>query len=341
MGLTTTVDLGSVAHSLALPLVQVESVVRLLDAGNTVPFITRYRKDQTGGLDEEQIRHIEGRVSRLRMLAERKQTILRSIEGQGKLTPELAAAINGADSTKRLEDLYLPFKPKKQSLATLARQRQFEPLAHELLTADPAAADLDARAARFRQSRSASAHLRRCAAGRRPYSGGGFQRAGRVARSAAQDPQAHWQAGLREDGNCRQARKGISRLFRIPESSWAKFRRIEFWPSTAAKRPRCCGCGSMPTPSEMARVSDELLVPPEHPHADFLRGCVRDALARLVVPSLEREIRRELTELAETHAVEVFAKNLRNLLLQPPVRESPGAGRRSGFQERLQAGRAR
>src|ERR1700681_4905073 len=121
---STYIDLRQVAQPLQLPLAKVESVVELLDAGNTVPFITRYRKDQTGGLDEEQIRRIEARIGRLRMLAERKQTILRSIEGQGKLTPELARAIDAADSTKRLEDLYLPYKPKKQSLATLARERQ-------------------------------------------------------------------------------------------------------------------------------------------------------------------------------------------------------------------------
>src|SRR5882757_7011182 len=144
-----TIDLNLVARPLRLPRAQVEHVVRLLDAGNTVPFITRYRKDQTGGLDEEQIRQIEARVGRLRLLAERKQTILRSIEGQGKLTPELAAAIEAADTTKRLEDLYLPFKPKKQTLATTARDRGLEPLALEILQADPLCNDLDARARDF------------------------------------------------------------------------------------------------------------------------------------------------------------------------------------------------
>jgi len=149
MGFTSTIDLAPVAHSLSLPLAQVESALRLLDAGNTIPFITRYRKDQTGGLDEEQIREIQDRVGRLRMLAERKQTILRSIDSQGKLTPELAKAIESADSIKRLEDLYLPYKPKKQSLATLARERKLEPLAAEILQANPEAADLDRRAADF------------------------------------------------------------------------------------------------------------------------------------------------------------------------------------------------
>src|SRR6266700_3785623 len=135
MGFTTSIDLGSVAHALALPLERVEHVVRLLDAGNTVPFVTRYRKDQTGGLDEEQIRAIESRVTKLRLLDQRKATILRSIDSQGKLTPELSQQIQAADSFKQLEDLYLPFKPQKQTLATAARERGLEPLADEILAA--------------------------------------------------------------------------------------------------------------------------------------------------------------------------------------------------------------
>src|SRR4051812_22839067 len=110
--ISSAIDLRQVAQSLQLPLAKVECVVELLDAGNTVPFITRYRKDQTGGLDEEHIRAIESRLGKLRLLSERKQTILRSIESQGKLTPELAAQIEAAESTKQLEDLYLPYKPK-------------------------------------------------------------------------------------------------------------------------------------------------------------------------------------------------------------------------------------
>jgi uncharacterized protein len=319
MGLTTTVDLGSVAHSLALPLVQVESVVRLLDAGNTVPFITRYRKDQTGGLDEEQIRHIEGRVSRLRMLAERKQTILRSIEGQGKLTPELAAAINGADSTKRLEDLYLPFKPKKQSLATLARQRQLEPLAHELLTADPAATDLDARARDFinpdRQVLT---------------SGDALLGVGHI---LAEDFSERVELRERLRKILKRTGKLVCTKTEIAEKQGKEFLDYFEFQEQLGKIPphrilainrgekaKMLRVRIDADAEEMARVSEELFVPAAHPHADFLRGCVRDALSRLVVPSLDREIRRELTEFAETHAIEVFAKNLRNLLLQPPVR---------------------
>ena len=149
MGDPVTINLRHVARGLGIPVGQIQVTVGLLDEGNTVPFITRYRKDQTGGLDEEQIRQIQSRLTKLRMLAERKETILRSIELQGKLTEKLAKQIHGAGTTKRLEDLYLPYKPKKQTLATLARSRGLEKLADEIIEARPECADLDARAADY------------------------------------------------------------------------------------------------------------------------------------------------------------------------------------------------
>ena len=146
MASTVTIDLRQVARGLDIPLRQMQATVELLDEGNTVPFITRYRKDQTGGLDEEQVRQIQDRLAKMRLLAERKQTILRSIESQGKLTEKLTKQILAATTTKRLEDLYLPYKPKKQTLATNARNRGLEGLAQEILEANPLCADLDARA---------------------------------------------------------------------------------------------------------------------------------------------------------------------------------------------------
>src|ERR1041384_7500759 len=101
----TTLDLARIAQDLQIRKVQVESVVQLLDEGNTVPFITRYRKERTGGLNEEVIRQIQTRIGLQRQLADRKQTILKSIDGQGKLTDDLRRAVLGADTSKRLEDL--------------------------------------------------------------------------------------------------------------------------------------------------------------------------------------------------------------------------------------------
>src|SRR5262249_26076928 len=109
---------------------------------NTIPFITRYRKERTGGLDEEVLRLIQERVGQLRQLADRKQTILKSIDNQGRLTPELRAAVLAADNPKRLEDIYLPYKPKKRSLATAAREKGLEPLAMAVWYHDPAVDNL-------------------------------------------------------------------------------------------------------------------------------------------------------------------------------------------------------
>ena len=319
MASTTTIDLGHIAQELRLPLGRVESVIRLLDAGNTIPFITRYRKDQTGGMDEEQIRQVEARVAKYRLLAERKQTILRSIEGQGKLTPELAHQIEQADSTKRLEDLYLPFKPKKQSLATLARERALEPLAAEILAGSPSAANLDARAQDFvnpdkqiataadallgvghilAEDFSERADLRGRLRKILKRSGKLVSARGEVEEKDAKEFRDYWQYSEQ------LGRVPPHRVLAINRGEKAKILRVKIEADA----------------EELSRVTEETLVPPEHPHADFLRGCARDALGRLVLPSLEREIRRELTDNAESHAVDVFARNLRNLLLQPPIR---------------------
>src|SRR5437868_2718969 len=136
-------DLSRIAQDLQIRKVQVENTIQLLDEGNTVPFITRYRKERTGGLDEEVIRQIQARMKHFRQLSERKQTVLKSIETQGKLTAELRALIQNAETTKRLEDLYLPYKPKKRSLASAARERGLEPLALAIWFRDAAVANLD------------------------------------------------------------------------------------------------------------------------------------------------------------------------------------------------------
>ena len=149
MASAISIDFGRLTRELGIDQDKIARTVALLDDGNTVPFITRYRRDQTGGLDEEQIGRIRESITKLRLLDDRKQTILRSIESQHALTDELREQIARADSVKRLEDLYLPYRPKKQTLATKAHEQGLAPLAKEILTQDKAAADLDKRAADF------------------------------------------------------------------------------------------------------------------------------------------------------------------------------------------------
>jgi uncharacterized protein len=143
------VDLAIIARDLKLSPENVEKTIQLLDDGNTIPFITRFRKDLTGGLNEKQISAIKQQVAQLRALSERKNFIIKSIESQGKLTDELKASIHRSHSSRRLEDLYLPFKPKKQTKAATAKQQGLEPLAEDIFTATSPDVDLATRATEF------------------------------------------------------------------------------------------------------------------------------------------------------------------------------------------------
>jgi protein Tex len=318
MALAIATDYARLAREINLDDGAVARTIALLDEGNTVPFITRYRRDETGGLNEEQIGRIRAAVSKLRLLEERKQTILRSIESQSKLTDELRSQIARADSVKRLEDLYLPYRPKKQSLAIKAREQGLGPLAEEILSQDKACADLDARAADFihtdkgvadvasallgaghilAEEFSESAEVRQKV--RKIYRKTGKLVSAKVDDNEKKNQQFHDYLDFREPLH----RVPPHRVLAINRGERAKVLRVKIAADEAA----------------IERLGVELLVPPEHPHQDFLVGCVRDAFARLLLPSLEREARRELTEKAESHAVEVFARNLRNLLLQPPL----------------------
>ena len=318
----TLIDLGPIAQKLDLPVGGVDAVVRLLDEGNTVPFLTRYRRDQTGGLDEVDIRRIAEAVAKARQIADRKQTILRTIKGQGKLTEALEQRIEAAASTKQLEDLYLPFKPRKLSLAEIARQRRLEPLAREILAADPAAADLDKRAADFVDADGQVATFADALLGVGHIIADVFaERADvRQAMRAILSKQAHLasqrvetegKALSKDEKHYRDYFQYSEHIQRIPPHRALAINRGE--------RARLLKVRIEGPVDEMQAAAEGFLVDPAHPHADFLRGCARDSVTRLVLPSLEREIRREITEYCERHAVTVFARNLRNLLLQPPV----------------------
>ena len=320
--ITAVIDLGLIAQRLGLPVAAVQSTVELLDGGNTVPFITRYRRDQTGGLDEEAVRQIAEAVARARQLADRKQTILRTIQGQGRLTSGLEATITAAESSKQLEDLYLPFKPRKLSLAEVARQRKLEPLAREILAAETAAADLDVRAADFVDADAQVAAVADVLLGVGHIIAHEFSERADVRQRLRE---FLYRAGHLKSQRVEIAGKALSKdekhyrdyfdfsehIQRVPPHRLLAINRGE--------RARLLKVRVEGPADELQAVAEEMLVPAGQPHAEFLRACARDALARLILPGLEREIRREMTDVCESHAVQVFARNLRNLLLQSPV----------------------
>lgn len=312
------VDLRRVARELALRPEQVENVVALLDEGNTVPFITRYRKERTGNLDEEQIRRIQERVDSLRQIAERAETITRLIDSQGKLTSELRAAIAAADSLKRLEDLYLPFRPKRRTRGMIARERGLEPLADRIWSSDPALCDLEDAAAKFidpAKELVTVAEVLGCAsdilaeriaedADVRESVRKVAWRTGRFAVSATKSGEESG-GDYRDYFDYSEAVQKVPphRILAINRGEEAGALRVRYeWDDAQAARAVC----------EQLRLGD-------HRFAVFLRSCAVDSLERLIQPSLDREIRKELTARAESHAVTVFAQNLRNLLLQAPL----------------------
>ena len=312
------VDLGRIAQDLQIRRVQVESVVQLLDEGNTVPFITRYRKERTGNLNEVIIREIQLRVQRLRELADRKETILKAIEAQGKMTPDLSAAIRAADNPKRLEDLYLPFKPKKRTKASDARERGLEPLAFRIWTRDETLIDLNAVASEYINAEKGVETVEKV------LEGVGHILAEAISEMAVVRDSVRkvvWKTG-----------KIVTAKAEVPEGQGLEYRNYFDYSEPIAQIPphrvlainRGDKEGPLKVKLDVARPEVESVLfsqlPLEgHPHADLFRTAAIDALDRLILPSMEREVRRDLTEAAEKHAVEVFARNLGNLLLQPPI----------------------
>jgi uncharacterized protein len=330
MDAPVVVDLGRVAQDLQLRKVQVNAVVELLDSGNTVPFITRYRKEVTGGLDEEQIRAIQHRVGQLRQLAERRQTILRTLETQGTITDELRKAIERADTSKRLEDLYLPYKPKKQTLATIAKEKGLGPLADAIWARDEAVKNLGELLPGMvnpekqlsseeevltglghilAEKISEDAEVRHIA---RQVLWGGVLQTARAASAEVVEPtetgESGPQPGLDEFRN----------YFRYEEP----IRHVPPHRILAINRGERRGVLKVKLDFDREQILvgiKQALGLEDHPHRELMEKCVMDAIDRLLVRSLDREIRGEITEWAEGHAVDVFARNLRNLLLQPPV----------------------
>ncbi len=320
MSQPVSVDLSRVAQDFQLRRAQVECVVALIDEGNTIPFIARYRRERTGGLDEEMLRRLQARLVRLRLLADRKDTVLRSIDAQGRLTDELRAAIEAAESVKRLEDLYLPFKPKKPTPASEARERGLAGLAEAVWADAESARDFAAACA------AAVDATKGLGTAEEVLAGVGQIIAEKIAETAAARDAVRriiWNTG----------KLITSKVENVAEEKGKSYRDYFHFQETleriAPQRVLAIGRGEkeqvltvhieFDAPAAQTAVH-AVLPPPEHSHTDRLRAWADDALARIIARSLEREVRRELGEEAEEHAAALLARTLRCLLMQPPQR---------------------
>ncbi len=318
MAPTTPRSLEQIARELGLQPQQVSSAVVLLDDGNTIPFITRYRKEQTGNLDERQLLAIKERVQARRQLDERAETILRVIESQGKLTPELRMAIKNADSLKHLEDLYLPFRPKRKSRAETARQQGLGPLAKRIWNADAEIISLRAAAKEFLIPDAGLTDVNQVLQGAADILAEQISEAPAV-RDACR--KVARQTGFLEVSVTRQGKES-GQEYRDYFDYREKLNAIPPHRTLAINRGDKAGMlrVKMTWDEDTARnrISHHYGFH-EHRFQSFLFDCAGDALSRLLRPSLEREFRREQSEQAEKHAVGVFAKNLRSLLLGAPL----------------------
>ncbi len=305
----------------------IENVIRLLDEGNTIPFIARYRKEQHGAMDDTSLRTLETRLQYLRSLQERRETILAAIDEQGQLSDELRAAIDGAATLAELEDLYRPYRPKRRTRATAAREKGLAPLA-ELL---------------FAQERDCPRPIEAAVDYVNPEKGVESAEDALAGASDIIAEQISDDAELRKTLRELLQRQGRLRSEAVGEEDSVYRLYYDFTQSVQRLQGHQILAINRGEREKLLRVSVELdhdtamrsvwraVVVPGSPAMDFIRSAALDAYDRLLFPSLERELRSDLTEKAIAGAIAQFALNLRPLLMQPPVKGKVTMGLDPGY----------
>lgn len=319
----------TIAKELNIRETQVQKTVELLDSENTVPFIARYRKEVTGNLDEEQIRTIEDSIRFLRVLDARKETVLNSIEKQGKLTDELKEKILSATKLQEVEDLYLPYKPKRRTRATIAKEKGLEPLAEMMLKLETEIDDFDALVASFIDEEKGVKDADEALAGARDICAENISDDAEVRKAIREH--------TRNKGLIHSETKSEEGI--INYEMYADFTQpakyIQPYRTLAINRGEREGIlrvsVDIPVDECVAIIERMYITNVISPFLDHLKQTIADSYGRLIAPSIEREIRSELTEKADEHAIDIFAKNLRNVLMQPPVNNATIMGIDPGF----------
>ncbi len=315
------------ARELDKPLRHVENVIALLDEGNTIPFIARYRKELHGGMDDTALRKLEDRLRYLRNLAKRREEVLATIDGQGKLTDELAAAIENAATLAEVEDLYRPYKQKRRTRATVAREKGLAPLAELLLEQaadcpDPAEAAADyidpekgveTVADALQGANDIIAEVISDDAAIRKTLRGLLMRQGRLKSAAAKE----------EDS--------VYRLYYDFEQSLPKLAGHQVLAIDRGEKEGYLSVTVLLDRDAALPALRRAVVKPGSRAMEFIKAACEDAYDRLIYPSLEREARSTLTENACEGAIGQFALNLKPLLLQPPVKGHVTMGLDPGY----------
>ena len=308
---------------------QVAQSIALLDDDNTVPFISRYRKEATGGMDETQLWAIQERLAYLRNLEARKETVLNSIDEQGKLTGELRTRIEETATLQAVEDLYLPYKPKRRTRATIARELGLEPLAELMLAQELETGDLDEIAAPYITEGVPSVED--------AYAGACDIIAERVAEDA--DIRSIVRNRMRDNAllvvAVRKADKDERGVYQMYYDYREKLREIPPHRLLAINRGERENVlkAKLEGPDEtiVQTIRARVITNPRSIFLGLISEAVVDSYGRLLSPSIERELRNEMTEASDEHAIQTFGANLRQLLLQPPIKDKTVAGVDPGF----------
>ena len=295
---------------------QVDAAVRLIDEGNTIPFIARYRKEATGTLDDEQLRKLYERLNYLRGLEEKKEQVLSSIEEQGKLTPELKQQILAAETLVVVEDLYRPYRPKRRTRATIAKEKGLEPLA-AAITWQKMAEPVEEAAKQYVSEEKGVATVEEAIAGARDiiaefisdkanyrsFIRNVTMKKGTLI-SQAKDPDQESVYEMYYDFEEPVSRLAGHRILAVNRGEKEKILTVKI------QAPE----------EEILSYLEHQVIRPGNPHTEpVLKEAVGDSYKRLIAPAIEREIRSELTEKAEDGAIQVFGRNLHQLLMQPPI----------------------
>ncbi|UYO07410.1 Tex family protein [Paenibacillus sp. PSB04] len=305
-----------IAKELQLSLKQIRTTVGLLDEGNTIPFIARYRKEMTGELDENQLRGIEERVTYLRNLEERKREVIRIIDEQGKLTGELKTAIEKAAKLQEVEDLYRPYRQKRKTRASVAKEKGLEPLS-EWIMAQPKQGDVHKEAAKYVDAEKGVETADDAISGAMDI----------LAENLADDATIRaWVRRYTMDHGMLTSEAKDPEQESVYENYYNYRELAKKMPPhrilaiNRGERENILKVGLEVQPESIHNFMARQVIKGSSAVQPILTAVIEDAYKRLIAPSIEREIRAELTEKGENQAISIFSGNLRSLLLQPPVK---------------------
>jgi len=319
----------NIAADLTLKPTQVQAAIELLDGGATVPFIARYRKEATGTLDEDQLRNIQSLLEKSRTLEERRTAVIASVDEQGKMSPELLEKLTAAATLTALEDLYAPYKPKRRTRASIAREKGLQGLAEFILTQARTPADAQKTAAGFLNEQVAT--VEEALAGARDIAAETISDHAEVRASTRRKAM---QFGFLSSEKIEDA-KDEKTVYETYYAFTAQVNRLRSYQVLAVNRGENEKVLRVKVTLEEKEwknsMVDHFRPDMRSPFCNELELALYDAAERLLLPSIERDVRRELTVAAETHAIKVFAANLKALLGQPPLAGHTVLGLDPGF----------